>query len=174
MSGARRAGVALAFGLAAGACAWMLRTAPVRLEPGRGGWARCVRGAYANGRIGPTTVVVLPGVDRRSPASLVLEADGGPANLAVDMDGAPLAWFRVAGRTTLLIPVQTNPVPGVLFVLRVDAGSPRVRLGSIALTPDRPAGRGAVLLAGVAAALTAAALPWAAAPALSLALALVA
>src|SRR5687767_1936730 len=93
MGGQRRAAVSLAIGLVAGGCAWMLRTAPVHLEPGRGGWARGVRGAHADGRLGATTVVVLPGIARRAPASLVLEAEGGPANLAVTMDGAPPAWF---------------------------------------------------------------------------------
>jgi hypothetical protein len=174
MGGQRRAAVSLAIGLVAGACAWMLRTAPVHLEPGRGGWTRCVRGAHADGRLGATTVVVLPGIARRAPASLVLEAEGGPANLAVTMDGAPPAWFRVAGRTTLLIPVQGGREPGLRLTLRPDAESPRIRLRSISLDPVHPAAGGAVWFVGLAAALVTATLPWATAPALSLALALVA
>lgn len=174
MSGARRAVIALAIGLVAGACAWMLRASSVHLEPGRGGWSRCVRGARANGRLGATTVLVLPGVDRRSPAGLVLEAEGGPAHLVVTMEGAPTVSFRVAGRTTHLIPVPESPVPGLQVVLRLDAPSERTFLRSIALLPRRPPARAPVLLVVVAAASIAAVLPWTTAPVLCLALSLVA
>jgi hypothetical protein len=133
-----------------------------------------VRGALADGRLGPTTVVTLPGIDRRAPASLVFEAEGGPANLVVTMDGAPPVWFRVAGPTPLVIPVQGPRVPGLQLTLRPDAESQPIRLRSIALRPIRPATHRAVLLVVVIAAMIAATFPWATTPALSVALGLVA
>lgn len=173
MSRTRWAVVPLGIALVAGLSVWILRTAPVHLEPGRGGWTRCVRGAHADGRMGAVTVVVLPGIDRRSPSSLVLEAEGGPANLAATMDGAPPVWFQVAGRTTFLVPVPQSPVPGIQLTLRPEPGSQGIRLISLDSRPRPAAGR-AVAVVMVAAAAMTAMCAWAAGSTLSLPLGLVA
>ncbi|HET7747222.1 MAG TPA: hypothetical protein VFM29_07965, partial [Vicinamibacteria bacterium] len=147
---------------------------PVRLRPGDPAWARSVRGTTRGGRLGEVAVLALPGVDRRSSATVVLEAEGGPSLLEVRMEGAPALRLPVDGPRLLSIPLAPGQPPGVQMTIRPETRSPPVRLRVIEVVSGRREARGAILLAAIAGAAIALLLPWKAAPATASALALLA
>src|SRR5690242_10876792 len=134
MTPLRRAAVALAIGACSGLGAYAVATTPVRLSPGTRLWVRCVGGAGADGTLGASTTVVLPGVDRGRALRLRIASDGGSANLGVAADRRELEWVRVspAGAVLVLPPTQ---VPGVHLTLRTETGA-AVRLSSIEIDGD--------------------------------------
>ena len=171
MTSARRAAVALAIGLLSGLGAYGVATMPVRLEPGTRVWARSVGGAGADGTLGASTTVFVPGVDRGRPLRLVIASEGGSGNLGVSADRRELEWVRLSPAGTVLTIAPTH-VPGVHLTLRTEAGA-SLRLRSIAIASDERPWSSALLVA-LGAGVAGAALPWAAMPAVSLALAVLA
>jgi hypothetical protein len=171
MRASRRAAAALAIGLLTGLGTYAVATTPVRLVPGGRLWVRCVGGASPEGTLGASTTVFVPGLDRGRPLRLLVASEGGSGNLGVSADRRELEWVRVSPAGAVLT-IPPTFVPGLHLTLRTEAAG-GLRLRSIDVQSDaRP--WASALLAGIGGAAAAAAFPWAAMPAVSLALALLA
>jgi hypothetical protein len=152
----RRAAAAVAVGALAALGVYGAATTPVRLLPGRPGWLRCVAGAGADGVMGAAGAsVVIPGIGRSVPASLRLDVEGGPADVAVSADREPPVLVRVSGRTSPVLALPATRIPGLRLTVRAAGPSPQpLRLHAVEVAaPDaRPFGA-AVLAFFVAAGL---------------------
>jgi hypothetical protein len=110
------------------------------LAPGRPGWVRLVRGAGPGGALGEPAVVLLPGLDRRTPVLLRLEAEavgGGAASVGLAFDGAPIQWIRAAPGAPADVVIPPAPAPGTRVGLHRAPGTPGVRLMSLRLQRPR-------------------------------------
>jgi hypothetical protein len=171
MSNGSRLALALATGLLAGIGAWGVATMPVRLTPGGPAWKRVVAGAGVDGVTGPTAVVVVPGVGRRTVVQLVIDVEGGPLDLSIAVDRAAPALVRVNGRTRHVLALPATRVPGVHVVMRAPPGAAPPRIHAVELRGSEAGPWAAVLLTALLAAGMAAALAWTVAPALAVPLA---
>jgi hypothetical protein len=124
-------------GVLAAAGTIVVTLAPVRVQPGTAGWRRLVRGAEADGSIPRGAVLVLPGLVRDAPAQVQIDADAdAPMQVGTSVDGAPLAWFRLAGAGRIGVRIPPGP-GGARVELRVGPGSPTPRIRSLTVRPPR-------------------------------------
>ena len=124
---------------------------PFRLAAGSAGWPRLVLGAPAGGEMAAHVVIRLPGLDRHSPAALLLETTA-PTRLSAQVDGGPLA---PADGESVWLPAAA--APGARIDLWPQPGAPP--LAAIRVVRSGPRRFAPALLAGLAAAL--ATLAWA-------------
>jgi hypothetical protein len=131
--------LAASAGLLAAAAVLAVSSGPLSVAPGSAAWTRLVRGAGPGGTLGETAVIRLPGLDRRTPRLLLLEAEaagGGAAALGVAFDAGALQWLRTVPGTPAAIVLPAAPAPGAHLTLRRAPGSPAVRL--LSLRGQRP------------------------------------
>jgi hypothetical protein len=170
MAPSRRAAAAVAIGLLTGLGTFAVATTPVRLVPGSRVWVRCVGGASADGTLGASATVFVPGIDRGRPLRLLVASESS-GTLGVSADRRALEWVRV-GPAGAVLTIAPTHIPGLHLTLRTETPG-TLRLRSIDVqSAARP--WAAAVLAAIGGAVVAAALPWAAMPAVSLGLALLA
>jgi len=143
--------VAFGIGSLAALAALGIATTPVVLTPDGPGWDRCVRGA-TGGRLHRDSILLVPGVDRRGPLSLEVDAEppsGRSVRLGLTLDeggsqrqdltDAPLSW-------------RVPPTGSAGLLARLTASEDGLELRSIALRSSSglPWGASAVLLLAVA------------------------
>lgn len=129
----------IAAGLLAAAALLAVSSGPVRLAPGRPGWARLVGGVTPAGVMPDRGMVSLPGLDRSGSTLLVVTAEdaaGAAASLGVAVDGGPAQWVRTSRAAAAAIVLPRSRAPGARVALLRSAGSAAPRLVSVHVERD--------------------------------------
>jgi hypothetical protein len=148
--------------LAAALAVTSVSTQPVALEAGTSAWRRLVRGARADGLLGPRATILLPGVSRREASVVIVRADsaeGKPVALDVAVDGGSSRPLRAGPGEPLLVGLPAATAPGARLDL-VSVGDAVVTIRSVRLGFAAPWLPGRGLVAGIAAVLLVLALGW--------------
>ena len=134
----KRVGLVAGMGLLAGIGVFTVTSFSFRLDPDSAGWRRLVKGTAATGNVDQRAVVLLPGVDRRSPPHIFIDLEQEPlsrATLAVSVDQGPVYQLPSDSGGTVSLTLPRTPNPGArLDIFRLE-GTPPVRLRSLAVTP---------------------------------------
>ncbi len=139
-----------------GTAAFWLPSGETRIAVGSWAWRRCVLGAR-HGSLARGAVIVLPGLDRRTPRLLTVEAasDGGSA-LSVRVDQQEPVTVVLEGGATGRVLLPAAGYPGLRLVLRPPAPGPAVELRALVIdAAPRPRWWGLAPAGAVAAALVA-------------------